>query len=210
MSSDITPEEKLLKLIKEGRGEAKPENLSGKESAETLPIPLPKRDLSRKSSSINSVKPIKILSFSCSGLVIFLISILGYQYLIGEPIFPLPIRKIPSSESLELPSNLNQQAESFDTYSKILEKRDIFKTIGPPPPVMTPTERSVGLSELVKNLSLSGIIPGDQPEGIVEDKSNGQVYYVKSGDRIGQLEVVEVTEGSLLLRYRDEEGQLTL
>lgn len=207
MESDLTPEEKLLKLIKEGASKPKQEETQSHVQLESL-NPLSPKKFSRPGSDHFQI--VRKLSILMGAFIVFLVSILGYQYLIGEPVLPLPLRKGAHVESLELPSTAPKVAESFESYAKVFEGRNIFKVIGAPPPISTPTERALSLSDLVKNLSLSGIISGESPQAIVEDRSNGQIYYVESGDYIGPIQVIEVGDDHVLLRYADEEGQLTL
>ncbi|MBI1883653.1 MAG: hypothetical protein HYS08_05555 [Chlamydiae bacterium] len=201
----MTPEEKLLKLIK--KEEVSPQKNEEKKEEHVAAAPFLKVAFSDHTTRVETVK---IFSYLGGALALLLLSILGYQYLIREPVLPLPLPRMAGSETLELPTGSSKLTESFDTYAKIFQGRNVFKSMGPPPSVSVSREKVVGLSDLVKNLTLSGIIDGEPPEAIIEDKSTGQLYYVEKGGTVGSLEVVEVREGHVILRYGDEEGQLTL
>ncbi|MDP3980616.1 MAG: hypothetical protein Q8Q33_04285, partial [Chlamydiota bacterium] len=76
--------------------------------------------------------------------------------------------------------------------------------------IRTSTEKSVTISELLKSLHLVGIISGENAQAIIEDKSAGQMHYLVKGDRVGDLEVIEVMDDKVRLSYGSEEAQLTL
>lgn len=211
MPQDITPEEKLLKLIKEGdRPEKKEENVLAPKEAQPSFISLPEVSKELPSKKNHSIHSIRNLSFLSIFFIVIMIFVLGYQYLGGGSVLPLPLHKMAGTESFDLPVRKNTAVESFDGYAKAFNSRNVFKTIGTPPPISSPTEKALGLTELSRNLNVSGIIAGSSPQAVIEDKSNGQVYYVRSGDRVGQIQVKEVRDDGVLLQYGDEERQLTL
>jgi hypothetical protein len=205
MPGDATPEEKLLKLIK---GSPQPP-LAEKQDTPLKESPA----LFSKAPShqkLYSIKLIKGGTFFCSGIALILFFALSYQLLSGEPVLSLPREKLFETQSLQFPSSEQNVSENFEE-SKIFSGRNLFKSIGEPPPLMTgPRTEAASFNDLSRNLYLSGIIFGDRPQAVIEDRSNGQVHYVESGDYIGELQVIEVGEDRVLLRYGEEEGQLNL
>ncbi len=211
MPPDITPEEKLLNLIKTNPKKEKQEE-------EKVDLILPQssmlaptlgKELVGSTTFLNS-NLIQKLFITSSVCVVVMMIILMYQYLGGGAVLPLPIKKVMGGESFDLPVRKTVAPETFDSYQKAFQERNLFKTIGTPPPISTSTEKALGLTELSRNLSLSGIISGDKPQAVIEDRSNNQIYYVQSGDQVGPIQVVQVNNSSVLLRYGDEERQLTL
>ncbi len=211
MPPDITPEEKLLNLIKANPRQEKKEE-------EKVDLVLPQSSIASSSlgkeftvstTFLNS-NLIQKLFITSSVCVVVMLMVLMYQYLGGGAILPLPIKKVLGGESFDLPVRKMGTSETFDSYQKAFQERNLFKTIGTPPPVSISTEKALGLTELSRNLSLSGIISGNTPQAVIEDRSNGQIYYVQSGDSVGPIQVVQVNHSSVLLRYGDEERQLTL
>jgi hypothetical protein len=206
MPDDVTPEEKLLKLIKESPQFPiieKPDNPLKESPALFSKAP--------SHQKIYSIKLIKGGTFFCSGIALILFFALSYQLLSGEPVLSLPREKLFETQSLRFPSIEPKASENFEEYSKIFSGRNLFKSIGEPPPLMTgPRAGTVSFNDLSKNLYLSGIIFGDRLQAVIEDRANGQIHYVESGDYIGELQVIEVGEDRVLLRYGEEEGQLNL
>jgi len=93
----------------------------------------------------------------------------------------------------------------FSEYLATMGSRDLFyaeKT--------SVVERQSAISDETKNLLLVGIIETDQKEAIVKDKRLRQTYFVKPGDRLGDLEVVEIRKNSILLRRNDETEEVFL
>ncbi len=206
MPGDITPEEKLLRLIKDGSSQAKKEDPLLNDAPIVNCVLLQKKIDPPKTYHAFWINGLSILSSCLIGLFTL---ILGYQVIEGQPVIPLPIHKNNALESLRFPSLSLKKTEIFDFYAKPFQKANLFKSAGEPPPV-TYQENTTGFRDLIKNYSLSGIIDGDDPQAIIEDKTNGQVYYVEAGGYVGSLQVIEVRNNSVLLRYGNEEGQLTL
>ena len=206
MPGDVTPEEKLLKLIKNN---AQIQHTTEPVPADRVSAP-PQAPHSPSNKAIPKNAWVKKLTTTSSVLSVVLISVLGYQLMIAEPVLPLPVRKSLTATPLELPRINLETKNPVDYYEKIYSKRNFFKDMGEPPPITNTTAKAQSLGDISKTLFLSGIISGDQPQAIVEDRSNGQIYYVNSGDFIGPIQVVDITDNHILIKYRDEEGQLTL
>lgn len=207
MSKDLTPEEKLLKLIKNN-----PDTLKGSETDIFIdPSKIPpqvKRNLTKKHGPVNFLPFFTKMNWI---LIPFLSVILIYQYArIGIPLFPTSIRQTLTSENMFVPSTDIGAHENFDSYSKIFKEKNIFKSFGDPPPVAISSQKQTSFSDLMKNLSLTGIIDGDKPQAIIEDHSNGQMYYVNQGDYMGPTQVIDITGNQVRIKYGDEEGVLTL
>ena len=208
MSVEPTPEEKLLKIIKSHSVES--QKIPSSDSLETasLNVSLSPRPLRMK--SIRSWIPILT---RLNRIVILIIAsaavLLLYPWIVRRPLFP----SRPGRSSLLIDTDLTSPSSAaqpkFDEFQTILNARNYFKNMGEPPPI-TASQKVTSIADLSKSLYVSGIINGDDIQAVVEDKATGQIYYVRSGDYIGSLQVVSVGEGSILLKYGDEETQLTL
>ena len=206
MPQEITPEEKLLRLIKEG--EKTPHEA---ESHPEVTLTQEQELYAQKASKLRTPFPLAFVQkFSGISAVFSLLFIfmLGYQFLFGRPVLPFSSGLHIEGEAFQLPSVSIKTADNFDSFQKVFEKPNIFKMIGEPPPAHLP-DATVHFSDLIKNYSLSGIISGEKPQAIIEDRSNGQVYYVQDGDFLGPVQVIEVGADHVSLRYGDEEGKLT-
>jgi len=66
------------------------------------------------------------------------------------------------------------------------------------------------LRDLIKDLSLVGIIPGDRPQVIIEDKRNGQTLFLQVGEMIDMIKIKEIQSGRVVLEIGDETITLSL
>lgn len=102
-----------------------------------------------------------------------------------------------------------ESGPSFDEYQKLLLQKDIFAA-----PVKerekTALPEGPTLRELVQGLSLVGVIPGDEPQAIIEDKKNQQTLFLKKGDQIDGIEIREIQSGRVILGYGQETVTLSL
>lgn len=119
---------------------------------------------------------------------------------------PLPVEKGASKKAA--PKN-ERPGTSFEDYQKLLSKKAIFA-----PPIRNDIKQkdtaAPGLRDLVKDLSLVGIIPGDYPQVIIEDKKNAQTLFLKEGEMIDTIRVKEIQSGRVILESDDETITLSL
>ena len=98
---------------------------------------------------------------------------------------------------------------SFDDYQKVIRSKSLFA-----PPTRDRGGSAVStesnLRDMVKDLRLVGIMPGDEPQAIIEDKKNGQTLFLKKGERIGEAEIKEILDGRVILGYGNETITLSM
>lgn len=73
-----------------------------------------------------------------------------------------------------------------------------------------PVQPEITLSDLVRNLTLVGILEAGEPQAIIEDRSKSKTYYLKVGDSINGILVDKVLENKVILIYKDETTELFL
>jgi hypothetical protein len=103
----------------------------------------------------------------------------------------------------------DKPAASFEDYQKLINTKSIFA----PPAVETGkavTPEGPGLNDLIKDLRLVGVVPGDTPQAIVEDKKNNQTLFLKEGDMINDIEIKSISGGRVVLTRNDETVTLSL
>lgn len=260
MISDISPEERLLHLIKGKRkglfgsgGITGPEAEKGKEVTEKVAPDKEEKKAGERPSSEEKPpkriepKPSKRFKTgfpkkqTVSFFVIFLVLAAGAIFLLWLVIslFSSPFHKEkqelqslealiasisktteektpgpertegPSQEKLSPESNEPEPGPSFTEYQKLLTEKNIFT-----PPVKEGEKPLVPegppLRELVKDLRLVGIIPGAEPQAIIEDKKNGQTLFVKKGEQIEGIEIKQIQEGRVVLGLGEETIILSL
>jgi type II secretory pathway component PulC len=207
MKDNISPEEKLLRLIKGQKKQPKePLAATTSSNVEAKPLNLPVSTFFRKFFFYLSAQ--KVISFFFAA---------AFLYLIASFIYPLwekkkielelktpPVYK-PGKETFRQP---REQAKPFDFYLAGIKKRAIFNSLS--------SSESAGVAskvadaDLIKDINLIGIISGETPQVIIEDKKAQKTYYLNKGQFIGNLQVDEIQEGKIILNYNGQKYELHL
>lgn len=102
-----------------------------------------------------------------------------------------------------------EEADSFDDYRKLLSQKSIFA-----PPAKSSTRGKAKpaseLREMAKDLSLVGIIPGNEPQAIIEDRRNSQTLFLKKGETIDAITIKDISNGKVILEYNDQTITISL
>lgn len=191
MSGNISPEEKLLRLIKGDKKKTKETPLTHPKLIPVLKYPV----------SLNIRKIIKAaFIISC----IFLIFTFIRPFISPEKI-ELP--KAATQTGLPPETELRPQAKPYDFYSEGIRDRRIFgEQVSPE----AAKPLSIVSSDLTKDINLIGVILGDNPQAIIEDKKTQKNYYVTKGQFIGEFQVDDIQEGKVILIYEGRKFELYL
>ncbi len=184
MKDNITPEERLLKLI---RREKKP------------PLSPPGKPLAKAARSLDPRKAvIAALIISCA-------------YFISSFFFPLisPGRKMPLPAPKQLSPRAAQPQQRLmplEAYVGSVENRQLFGN--PLPEADQP--RNAENPDLIKDINLVGIVSGENPQAIIEDKRLEKTYYVSKGQSIAGFQVEDIQDGKVVLQYNGQRFELYL
>lgn len=212
MRENMSPEEKLLRLIKGQKkpgasGEMKPaisaitpsvKNLGAKPDLKTTAAASAQQYL----KSVN-IKMVVLAAFAIS--CIYLISTFIYPMIAPKTIV---IPKVAPEKNQAGIASSENEAKNYDYYTQGTD-RQIFVS-----PAAQEAERpaaSAAVSaDIVKDVSLVGIISGDNPQAVIEDKKTQKTYYVEKGQSIGDIKVEEIQEGKVILNYKGQKFELYL
>jgi type II secretory pathway component PulC len=212
MRENISPEEKLLRLIKGqkksgGSGEIKPAISSILPSEKNLGL---KPDL-KSAAAATWQQYLEKVNIKIVVLTVFTISCI---YLIATFIYPMIAPKtivlpnVSSEKNQTETSTPENETKNFDYYTKGTE-RQIFTN-----PAAQEAEKSAASAavsaDIIKDVSLVGIISGDNPQAVIEDKKTQKTYYVGKGQSIGEIQVEEIQEGKVILNYKGQKFELYL
>lgn len=64
--------------------------------------------------------------------------------------------------------------------------------------------------DLLKDITLLGIVSGENPQAIIEDKKTQKTWYLNKGQFIGELKVIDITEGKIVLDFNGQVFELNL
>ena len=71
-------------------------------------------------------------------------------------------------------------------------------------------EPKINPVQLLRQIELQGVIGGNNPRAMVLYKSTNETVTVSAGDDLGEFQVVEIKERSVVLKWRDEMFELSL
>lgn len=202
--NSLTPEEKLLRLIK---GQNKSDTRSGiNNSASTSQITATANVLKRK--QLKTYQPLSLvrgmIAFAFIASSLYLAISLLYP-MVSLRHFKLPIISLKKTTTDGIP--LKTEKKSYDFYSQNTAGRKIFTN-----QFFDTQEKATPAAnvDLLKDLSLIGIVSGDNPQAIIEDKKIQKTYYLSTGQFIGELKLEEIQEGKIILNYKGEHYELYL
>jgi len=143
-----------------------------------------------------------LAAFVFSGLYL-LISLSYLVFGLNRAVLP----KIESGKAEQLKSSGAQIVKKpLDYYLEGTKARSLFISEaagqGQAPGVLN--------AELVKDINLMGIISGDNPQVIIEDKKNQKTYYVNKGQYFGDFLVEDIQAGKVVLNYKGQRFELYL
>lgn len=204
MEKDISPEERLLRLI---RGEKKRKSL--KEGACIL---------SEERSKIGSPKRLipKITMFQIPQIkrLLWAVLIVSFAYLLVSFIWPIffpkeiKISQAVRKEIKEEESKPESKPSSF--YQEQITEHKIF---GPSPTQTTTAPQELADSkgvETIKDFNLLGIISGENPQAIIEDKKTQKTYFLRQGESIGEFQLELIGDGKVTLNFYGQKFDLFL
>ncbi len=200
---DISPEEKLLRLIK-----------AGKTSSPThLPLPLDIPRDKKIATNISLLKP-GIKNMDIRKLLILLLAI-SFLYLVASFVYPwaglkkIKLPDVPEERvRIEEPeTELKEEPKPYEFYLQGLSQRQIFSS---PSAAEGINASPLASADLVKDINLVGIISGVNPQAVVEDKKTQKTYYLNKGQFIGELQIEDIQEGKIIVNYNGQKYELYL
>ena len=212
MKENISPEERLLKLIK-GEKKSTAPNLAREGKV-----------IDNKITSNISVTRPRIKDFLYSFVsryftlpyiqkFILVIMIVSSIYLIISFIYPwLGLKKIrlpniPAQKVEESKLPPEEKPKSNEDYLQGLNRSQIF--ISSPTPETTAVS-AVPETDLIKDINLVGIISGENPQAVIENKKTQKTYYLNKGQFIGEFQIEDIQEGKIILNYKGKKYELHL
>jgi len=214
MKDNISPEEKLLKLIK-GEQKSTSPNLPKQdiviEKKTTPDIPKIKPNIKNSILSLYSFARThltttayiqKIMVGLLAVAVIYLIATFLYSW------FGLSKIRLPdiASQKVEEPQfPLKKEPKPYEFYLQGIQQHQIFASSSASE---TASVAAMAEANSVKDINLVGIISGENPQAIIEDKKSQKTYYLNKGQSIGEFQIEDIQEGKIILNYRGQRYEL--
>jgi len=189
MKDNVSPEEKLLHLI---RGPKKAEKNFRKPFLRTQKYPAYEK--ARK------------------GLLIVFIA--SSAYLLISLCYPFfapknsTLPKIAPSNNKEEKILPAKAAKPYEYYSEAINNKQIFS--GQPAQSEQNNPAILTGNDFLKDMNLVGIVNGNNPQAIIEDKKMQKTYYVSKNQIIGQCMIEDIQDGKVILDYNGQKYELYL
>lgn len=220
MGKDImTPEERLLALIKGKKEKPASPAIGNSDSKEIGPQALSKKwfhlpGIFKYGLFKNKVfEPVFLKSFNKYLVGIFLILT---AYLIFDILFIKPYKNIASlisriSTQAANPAGTERKTDTevkdYSYYSQEISAKKIFS---PTYSGESPSQSLGVQDDISSNLSLVGIIAGENPQAIIEDKKTQKVYYLNKNQSFNGFTVEEISGDKVVLNYEGRKIMLVL
>lgn len=210
MKDNISPEEKLLRLIRGQKKNRIPV------LAEGNPNPPPavkiQGGIIYRTRASESWKYLPRFNTNILILIGFLIASL---YLLSAFIHPLFVNRktifsredhldriTESKEAIK-----QEEGKPYDFYAQGIKSKQIFGAVS----AQLTQESAVTVgANLIKDINLLGVISGDSPQAIIEDKKSQRSYYVAKGQMIGEFQVEDIGDGKIILNYSGQRFELSI
>lgn len=217
MPENITPEEKLLKII-ENPNSAKAVKLKPKKiKINFLSFLSPAKFAGAFKQILKDKNKVKSFFLNLKFINQALIVIAGILtvYLIFDFIKGRPnldkITAYTSERIAAAAAPVKAEAEiklaGISDYLAQIAKRDIFHFIPLRREEKLPEAKQV-LEDLLKNLKLVGIIWSKNPQAMIEDKSGNRTLLLNEGDMIDKMKVKQILRDKVIISYEDQEMEL--
>ena len=221
MAEEFSPEEKLLRLI---RGEKKQKDKLPAEKTEppkfSPPVPaspaeMPAVKLQGAGKPADGrARHFKIVNSALVAVLILIIVFFIFDIVTSKLSPPSERRLAKVEERAALPAaedvNRPAQAAPFSAYADV-GKRELFKPLRSDAQEKAASQRtSESAQDKFKDLSLIGIVAGEKPQAIIEDKKIQKTYFLNKGQSVNQLTVEDILEDRVILDFEGEKLELVL
>lgn len=236
MAEEFSPEEKLLRLI---RGEKKKNDKPAAAKLEShgtsqgprmnaFELPMGKVQAAKRKNAgrknpfrfINSIliaALILTIAFFVFDILISKLSLFRplakTDYSIADKAYPVDkTQTAPTANSVSdtTQDRSNAEALPFSDYSEMV-RRELFR------PQKSEVEEKVmdekkllSGQERLNGIFLIGIISGEKPQAVIEDKKNQKTYFLYKGQSVNQLMITDILDDRVILDFEGEKLELVL
>ena len=205
---NISPEEKLLRLIRKGKK-------SDDKNIQSQKTPKKKTQEVKGRSSYILLDEAPFIKY-LNAIFLFILCTLIGVFLLS---FLFPPIQIPENKVTDLDkSQVDIFGEDFaripySEYKPAILNRELFGDRGLEDRSKDTTgQMKLEMNKMIKDLTLIGILAEEEPQAIIEDKKSKKTYFLKRGDFLGNLKLIEIyeEEGKIIFEYEGDKVELYL
>jgi hypothetical protein len=120
----------------------------------------------------------------------------------GKPAAPDRQAPYGASGSMQAP-----KIREYSFYSTEISQKNIF---GQAEQESSQAQNIIAAEDIVGNIGLVGIIAGDNPQAVLEDKKSQKTYYMTKGESFNGFIVEDISQGRVVLDYQGKKIALSL
>ena len=104
------------------------------------------------------------------------------------------------------------ERKPYANYADIISQHALFKAAAEEQkqPVVVDTLPQVSPLELLSNYYLAGVVSGQSPQAIIEDKKAQKTYFLGKGQSLGEFKIHDIMEGKVILDFKGQKLELSL
>ena len=215
MKKDISPEERLLRLIKgsprKGPGQevnqAVPNLIDSQRSKKLFPSKINPLGFLTKIKSFD-IYNLKFANKVLSVLIILSLLYFVLSFVLFRPSVSLKLAPMTADNKIKDLTAPILEPKPYSYYANEINRRDLFQSS-----VSSQSQSSSSKdisTDITKELSLLGIVRGDKPQAIIEDQKTKKTYFLNIGDSINGLIVESIGEGKVTLDFNGQKIDLFL
>ncbi len=200
MKDRISPEEKLLRLIK---GDL-PAPLKEERSLE--------RDASRGRTFVaaTSTRAYRFTAWEHGCIIVGFVVAIGFLYyaLVQGSLGDAGLMHTGSEGNAVYKGKvIHVPLRPVEEYLAEVEGKDVFMVASGVSKEDAPAQAAV---DEIKDISVVGIVSGDKPQVVIEDKKNQKTYYLTAGQSFGNLVVDRIESGKVIVSSQGKQYELYL
>ncbi len=216
MTKEFSPEERLLNLIKRKK-EPRPERFEA-----AGPLGLPKKAANAPMPDTGEIKArllepsryLRLENIKIINMILFYALILLIVYLIVDFVLtsrkelPLLSQEAQIEKVMAAPAE-DGEAKPYSYYAGGLAGKKVFKPIQFDKDNRS-LKQELPIEDLMGELSLLGIVSGDNPQAIIEDKKQKKSFFLKEGQSAGGVSLKKISDAGVTVIYKGKEFDLAL
>lgn len=221
MVEEFSPEEKLLKLI---RGEKRqkdkpavektePPRISSEPPKSSAEIPMAKLQGAGQMVG-GKTGYFKVINSGLVAVLVIIIVFFTFDIITSKLKPPSMVQGEHRQQQAARPAaediNRQQTAAPFSTYADV-GNRELFKPLKSEIQDKATSQRaSESAQDKLKDLSLIGIIAGEKPQAVIEDRKIQKTYFLYKGQNVNQLTVEDILRDRVIFDFEGEKLELVL
>lgn len=187
---EITPEEKLLRLIKQDKKDGSKPKIGLLIHRGRFPL-------------------LKLIYFGLIPILAIVFLIFLWDFLVLQNRIAKIETSVPKEQLTEpIEAQLTRELPSLPEIEELVQKKSIFAPDTESPSSVNKEISKEGPSG--SNLKLLGVITGIKPQAIIEDSNLKRTHFLYKGDTFGEYKVIQIKEGKVILEHRGEEIELNM